>query len=490
MSNNSVIRLPAILLPVIFFIVFDSIALILNFWISDKLEKSAVAINLSGRQRMLTQRMAKSLMMLQITDNDADKKRAFEEFSNTVDLFDKTLTGFLKGGMTLGGDGKPIFLPPAQTQNATPIIASAAQLWQQVRQALLPALSSDALAARQNTAQALRAVQTHNLELLRLMNNLTSALEQDVTEEVFFLRSLQASLLILALLNFALVCRRLLKQIRQSQDNLGALQNIIDSIETGVLLYGGNRMIRSANKPAGQLFGYEPSELIGKPLDRLITVEQERNLGIKRDNSTFVAKINTQTLFEMNQQIGLCTIVDVSEQEHKEHALRQLAFYDALTGLPNRILLMERLQQELLRCKREAKFLVVMFADLDGFKPVNDNLGHEAGDILLKQVGTRFQQCCREVDTVARYGGDEFVFILTGLQNQQSATQTATNIVESIHRTFQVNQQAVGIGASIGIAIYPSDHSEAALLIKFADEAMYFAKQQGKNRYAFASELH
>ncbi|MCK9608325.1 MAG: diguanylate cyclase [Methylomonas sp.] len=490
MSDKNVIRLPTILIPVIFFIVFDSIALILNFWISDQLEKNAVAINLSGRQRMLTQRMAKSLMMLQIADNDIDKKNAFEEFSNTVDLFDKTLTGLIKGGMTLGGDGEPIFLPPTQAQNTTPIIASAEQLWKIVRQAILPALSFDALASKQNTKQALQAVQTYNLKLMGLMNDLTTALEQNATEEVFFLRTLQTSLLILALLNFSLVCKRLLEQVGQSQNNLHALQNIIDSIATGVILYDSNRMIRSANKTAEQLFGYGPSALTGKPLDQLIISDRERTLGIKRDNSQFVAKINTQTLFEMNQKIGLCTIVDVSEQDHKEKALIQMAFYDTLTGLPNRILMMERLQQELLRSKRESKFLVVMFADLDGFKPVNDKLGHAAGDQLLKQVGRCFQQCCRDVDTVARYGGDEFVFILTGLQNQQAATQTAKNIINSIHQSFQVNQQTIKIGISIGIAIYPSDHSEAALLIKFADEAMYLAKQQGKNRFAFASESH
>lgn len=205
----------------------------------------------------------------------------------------------------------------------------------------------------------------------------------------------------MALLNFSLACKRLPEQVGQSQNNLQALQDIIDSISTDVILYDDNRIIRSANKTAEQLLGYAPSKLIGKPLNQLIIPDRERTLGIKRDNSQFVAKINTQTLFVMNEKIGLCTVVDVSEQEHKEHALRQLAFYDALTGLPNRILLMERLQQELLRSKREAKFLVVMFADLDSFKPVNDNLGHAAGDRLLKQVSRNFQRCCREIDTVA-----------------------------------------------------------------------------------------
>jgi len=486
-AGRSVVRL--IFMPIMLFLVFDSVALGLNFWISAKLEISAVAINLSGRQRMLSQRMSKSLLMLLIAEDDAQKSSAFDEFAKAVDVFDKTLTGFAQGGATLSGDGKPIYLVATEDHRSLVITAQASQLWVIVHQSLQAVLAQGSNVDHDALRPALDSLLRYNQQILGLMNDLTSALEQNATREVFYLRSLQAILLLLALINFALVCKRLLGQIRQSHNNLQALRNIIDSIETGILIYDSNNVIRSANKAAGKLFSYQDEQLIGRQLQQLIFADGPRVLGMRRDNTSFVAKVNTQTLFEFSGQIGLCTITDVSEQENKEKELTQLAFHDPLTGLPNRLLLLERLQQDLLRAKRDSSLLAVMFVDLDGFKAVNDEYGHDAGDELLQSVGKRFQQCCREVDTVARLGGDEFVFILTALHSAVSPVQVAKNVLKATNQAFLIKGQTVKIGASIGIAMYPEDHNEAELLIKYADDAMYLAKQSGKNRYAFAAQL-
>lgn len=488
-AGSGIVHLPSIFVPILLFIVFDMVALGLNFWISAKLETSAVAINLSGRQRMLSQRMSKAVLMLHTAANESQKSEAFDEFALSVDLFDKTLTGFLHGGTTISGDGKPIYLRASEDHESQMIAASATQLWTIVRQNLQPVLEQGKNAGDQALHPALDTIHIYNLQLLRLMNDLTTALEQNATREVFYLRILQASLLLLALLNFALVCKRLLAQIRQSHSNLQALRNIIDSIETGILLYDKDEVVRSANKAANQLFGYSGDALIGRRLHQLIFTDNLRLLGIRRDNATFVAQINIQTLFEFDDQISLCTVTDVSEQERKEKKLMQLAFHDQLTGLPNRVLLQERLQQDLLRAKRDSSLLAVMFVDLDGFKAVNDDLGHDAGDELLIWVGKRFQQCCREVDTVARLGGDEFVFVLTALHSIQAVKQVAKNVLKAVNQAFLIRDKTVKISASIGIAVYPDDHTEGELLLKYADDAMYQAKQGGKNRYALASEL-
>ncbi|MDX8127297.1 diguanylate cyclase [Methylomonas sp. OY6] len=481
-------KLPAIFIPVVLFIVFDAVALGLNFWISAKLEKSALAINLSGRQRMLSQRMTKSLLMLHVAQTDAEKHNAFSEFSDAVDLFDKTLNGFLQGSMTSSGDGKPVYLAATEAPNTQMITVSASQLWTLIHKRLLPVEQGGAGVDAEVLRPALNTLLMHNSQLLGLMNELTTALQQNATKEVFYLRTLQASLLLLALLNFALVCKRLLAQIKQSQGNVQALRNIIDSIETGIVLYGRDESVLSVNKAANQLFGYGDQVLIGKPLKELIFADNARMLGLRRDNSTFVAKINTQTLFEFNDQISLCTITDVSEQERKEKQLMHLAFHDQLTGLPNRGLLIERLRQDLLRAKRDSTFLAVLFLDLDGFKDVNDEMGHDAGDELLRAVARRFEQCCREVDTVARLGGDEFVFVLTSLHSVLAAKQVALNVLKAINQAFLIHGKTVKIGASIGIAMYPTDHFEAELLIKCADDAMYLAKQRGKNQLVFTAE--
>jgi diguanylate cyclase (GGDEF)-like protein len=489
MSQQNPIKLPTILIPIILFVIFDTVALGINFWISNKLEQSAVAINLSGRQRMLSQRMTKSLLMLHVAEHDTDKQSAFDEFSSTVKLFDKTLLGFREGGMTEGGDGKPLYLPAVSEQNAALITASASQLWAIVNSHLLPVITADMSIEHTILHPALQTLLEYNQPLLKQMNELTTALEQNATREVAYLRVFQASLLILALINFALVCKRLLRQIHQSDNNFQSLRTIIDSIETGILLYDSAELIRSSNKAADRLFGYDEEKVTGKHLHQLVLSDDHKTFGIKSDSSTFVAKISTQTLFEFNDQISVCTITDVSEQTRKEQELTHLAFHDALTGLPNRILLVERLQQDVLRAKRDSAILAVMFVDLDGFKAVNDELGHDVGDALLKSVTKRFKQCCREVDTVARLGGDEFVFIISSFQSVSTAKMVAQSIIKAVNQAFLIQQHSIKISASIGIALYPKDHEEAELLIKHADDAMYLAKQQGKNRFAFASDL-
>lgn len=480
---------PTVLIPILLFVIFDAVALALNVWISAKLEQSAIAINLSGRQRMLSQRMTKALLVLRVADVDMQRAHSVEEFLAAVELFDKTLSGFLHGGMTKGGDGRPIFLPATQSQEGSVIAASAEQLWSIVLQGLQPVLTEGGNVGGDALDQALRVLLNHNQHLLELMNDLTTTLEQNAADEVFYLRILQASLLLLALFNFVLVCKRLFRQIKQSQNNVQALRNIIDSINTGVVLYDSAGIITSVNKAASALFGYSENTLVGRYVDQLLFEDSGRKVGVRHDNSHFIAQVNTQTLFEMNVQINLCTIIDVSEQTLKEQELMRLAFHDPLTGLPNRLLLMERLQHDLLRAKRDSTLLAVLFVDFDGFKAVNDAMGHDAGDQLLQMVAKRLQQCCREVDTVARIGGDEFVFAITALHSISAVRHVGQNLLKSVNEAFLIDYQTVKIGASVGVAIYPTDHSEAELLIKYADDAMYQAKQRGKNQMVFFADL-
>lgn len=490
-QNNALgpISLPSIFIPIILFISFDIIALGLNFWISSKLELGAVAINLSGRQRMLSQKMSKSLLMIAGAENAVQKNSAFEEFSSAAELFNKTLNGFAFGGMTLSGDGKSLFLARVEDQYSQFITAQALQLWQIVYPNLKLVQDSGAAVDKKHIQMALDTLLHHNLQILKLMNDLTTSLERKATDDVAHLRLLQMSLLILALINFILVCKRFLQQIKLSHNNVQSLRDIIDSIDTGILLCDEKEIIRSANRAARKIFGAYDAELIGKRFSQLIFSDEQRTVGIRLDNKTFNAKVDSRSLYELNEKVNLCTIIDISELASREQELSKLAFYDPLTGLPNRVLLRERLDQELIRAKRDSTFLAVMFLDLDGFKAVNDTLGHDAGDILLKLVSKRFEQSCREIDTVSRLGGDEFVVILTSLHSPSAARLVAENVLAATRQAFLVKEQTVKVGASIGIAIYPQDHTEADLLLKLADDAMYQAKMKGKNCFVFANAI-
>jgi len=173
------------------------------------------------------------------------------------------------------------------------------------------------------------------------------------------------------------------------------------------------------------------------------------------------------------------------ERKRTEERLTYLAQYDHLTGLVNRSLFRDRLIQAMARSKRLQQPLGLMLLDLDRFKAVNDTLGHDIGDELLKAVSERLKSCVREVDTVARMGGDEFTVILEGVPSEASIVVVAKRITESISSAFELKGHSVSIGISIGITVYPHDDQGIDELLKHADEAMYRAKQQGGSGYHF-----
>ena len=171
------------------------------------------------------------------------------------------------------------------------------------------------------------------------------------------------------------------------------------------------------------------------------------------------------------------------ERKRFEEHLTYLAQYDHLTGLVNRILFRDRLVQATARSKRMQQMIGLMLLDLDRFKLVNDTFGHDMGDELLKAVSERLKTCVREVDTVARMGGDEFTIILEGVSSEQNILVVAKRITESIATPFELKGHCISIGISIGITIYPQDDHPVDELLKHADTAMYQAKQRGGSAF-------
>lgn len=178
------------------------------------------------------------------------------------------------------------------------------------------------------------------------------------------------------------------------------------------------------------------------------------------------------------------------ERKRAEERLTHLAQYDQLTGLVNRTLFRDRLIHAMARSKRLQQPMGLMLLDLDRFKSVNDTMGHDAGDQLLKAVADRLRECVREVDTVARMGGDEFTIILEALSHEDDITAVAQRITKSLTESFPLGNQRVSIGVSIGITVYPLDDHEIDDLLRHADSAMYRAKQQGGNSFQFHIPEH
>jgi len=183
------------------------------------------------------------------------------------------------------------------------------------------------------------------------------------------------------------------------------------------------------------------------------------------------------------ERIILLAIEDITERKQSEEKIQQMAYHDSLTGLPNRKLFSDRLGIALIHAQRNQKKVGIAMLDLDNFKDVNDTLGHDAGDILLKAAAMRLSAELRKVDTVARFGGDEFVLILPDLKVIEDAIPVAQKIVDSFRKSFLIDTNQLIVTMSIGIAVYPNDGTDEAMLLKNADIAMYQAKQAGRDRY-------
>ncbi len=266
-----------------------------------------------------------------------------------------------------------------------------------------------------------------------------------------------------------------------------------------------NRII-AINPAFTSVTGYEEHEVLGQPpsmlasgrhdplfyqrmwhaLDTLGTWQGE--IWNRRKNGDIYAEwLTINTIYHdygpVYRRVALFS--DITEKKKSEELIWQQANYDALTGLPNRRMVHDRLDLEIRKSHREEKPLALMFIDLDRFKEVNDTLGHEIGDELLKDVAQRMAACVRESDTVGRLGGDEFTVIMGELEDVASVERVATQILESLSSPFQLGNDKAYISASIGITLYPDDAMDISTLLKNADQAMYAAKHEGRNRFHY-----
>ena len=213
----------------------------------------------------------------------------------------------------------------------------------------------------------------------------------------------------------------------------------------------------------------------------------------RRDGSTFPVEVFIQPLVSAHEDNNrdryiVAVARDVTTNQQAEIELHRLAYYDNLSGLPNRMLFNDRLRQAMVDAKRRGTYVAMMLMDLDRFKVVNDTMGHEAGDQLLREVAGRLKQGVREGDTVARLGGDEFALVFSDIPDSKSVANLAENTLMRLNAPIEINGREVFASGSLGIALYPTDSEEIDALMKFADSAMYHAKEGGRNNYQFYSQ--
>jgi diguanylate cyclase (GGDEF)-like protein/PAS domain S-box-containing protein len=233
-------------------------------------------------------------------------------------------------------------------------------------------------------------------------------------------------------------------------------------------------------------------QVIVNPMDAAVEKNQTGHLPL---NTILIRRDNQESFIEdsaapIHNRVGETTgsvIVfrDVSDVQAMTDRLLHSTQHDALTGLPNRSLLIDRLGQSVALALRHRAQFAVMFLDLDGFKHINDSLGHQTGDKLLQSIAKRLQKCVRAVDTVSRQGGDEFIVLLQELEDSEDALIGARRVLEAVTGTHHIDGHSLQVTASLGVSVYPSDGKDSETLIKNADTAMYQAKRQGHHHYAF-----
>ena len=221
-------------------------------------------------------------------------------------------------------------------------------------------------------------------------------------------------------------------------------------------------------------------------LNSEIGMREEAQLQLEHSKQDLENKVNERTKELVDMNLHLENVID--KKELAEKSLHYLAYHDELTGLPNKNLLVDRINQSIKTSSRDNQKMAILFLDLDRFKNINDSLGHTIGDILIKKVSTRLHKILRSRDTLSRNGGDEFVVVLERLKNTDEAIHVAKKVIYSLTETFEIQGHKIHIGASVGISIYPIDGMTSSTLIRNADTAMYKAKQSGGNQLQFYDE--
>ncbi len=275
--------------------------------------------------------------------------------------------------------------------------------------------------------------------------------------------------------------RQLQEAIAEAEAGEVRLKQLISSMSDGVVVVDKEGIVRFANPVAASLFSACPEEMLGIPFRFPTVIGRNDEVEIMREGKPIHLEMSVTALEWRGEKTALATLRDVTEQKQLRDRLIHLSYHDTLTGLANRSLLMVHLKQAIARASRTKKWVAACFGDLDQFKQVNDTLGHPVGDLLLQEAAKRMETCLREGDSIARLGGDEFVILLPDLTRLEDISNVAQKIVNKLSLPYSFDGHEWVTTISLGISVYPDDTKDAETLLKYADMALYRAKESGKN---------
>jgi diguanylate cyclase (GGDEF)-like protein/PAS domain S-box-containing protein len=293
---------------------------------------------------------------------------------------------------------------------------------------------------------------------------------------------------------------------KKSEEELQRLASIVEFSEDAIIGKNMDGVITSWNRGAEKIYGYTRGEVVGRDLSFLLPPERQAEIQAIMErvlSGQPIECLETQRLTKTGSAIDVSLSVspikdasghiagasaiarDITQRKAAEKQVQFLAYYDALTGLPNRTLLQDRLAKALASARRRKDKVALLFLDLDRYKTINDSLGHSVGDLVLKEVAERLKRFAREQDTIARVGGDEFLIVLTAVKDAADAAVAAERLMDAMTVELVIQGRSLSISCSIGISISPEHGRDGEALIKNADAAMYCAKESGYNSFRF-----
>lgn len=491
-----------VLVPLVIALVLDVGLLAVNSVLALQLEQSATLINLAGRQRMLSQKITKSAALIYYQKSTrATIESSHQEFNRAVALFDNTLKAFARSGLTSDAEGHRIYVDAIELDSSRATLDHAMTLWQK--------LHSDIVHVQKVRFQTnaledlLQQLTQKNTVLLQLMNDLTVQLEKEAAQQTRILRYFQTFIVVVILSLFGLAALRLKRMEEYFSMLMESASDIVLSIDVR------SRNITFISKAVEATLGKQDQYYLRRPMDRLFTRKACRYLDevimtLQRGEPVGESRFELEVVKNNGEVLVVDTLMkasyddhgeplellidirDITERKHYEQQLKTLAHSDSLTGLTNRSLFFDFARQAIARAARQEGSLAILFIDLDGFKAVNDNYGHDVGDRLLKVLAKNLKQCFRESDIVARVGGDEFAVLIDQIHEEEILKALCTKVVEQLSQAMDVESVTCQVSASIGVAIYPRDGTEVEALLARADEAMYRVKGNGGSNFVFS----
>ncbi|WP_375748378.1 diguanylate cyclase domain-containing protein [Vibrio sp. HN007] len=458
-----------LILMVSVFLTLDFTLLFLNLNLTQKLEKDAEIINLAGRQRMLSQRIAKSCLVDCASTIPEEKKR-FGDTIHSAELFQNTLIAFSKGGYVENSYGETIYINAIEDLESQRYIVSTFSIWDGVYETLKYWEKNKNRPLTEDKRQLIVSYATEtNEDVLVLMDKLTVRSEELSNQHASLLRHAQVVIFILVLINFLAILYRFKQAGRDQNIFVHQLETLIHHLPQGILFIDENQNVVYANSVASKIFRMTLDELKLHSVHELLPTPLVSGSVMINDKHI---EVGISSVVSIPREMKMISLLDVTESIN----LKKKSSYDPLTQLLNRNGLVEAYSQ----IKGTSSQVCCLFLDLNKFKAVNDRYGHAIGDQVLAIIAMRIKSCVKSEDIVARFGGDEFVILLDEKMANEEIAQLCSRIDNAVNKPIDIEHLIIELGVSIGVRIgYPDDES-MEVIIDDADRAMYINKRQSR----------